>query len=57
MRIEMNEIGVLTIRPDTPTEAYALKKWCDESIDKDCSMVKLDKLVVYFKLELEGENG
>ena len=55
MKINMSEYGVLTIRPDTPIEAYALKKWCDDSIDKDSSLVKLDKLVIYFKLE--GENG
>jgi len=32
MRAELNEHGVLTVMPETPTEAYALRKWGEESM-------------------------
>mgnify|MGYP001580513756 CR=1 FL=1 len=49
MRVDMDEIGVLTIRPDTPTEAYALKKWCDECINGN--VVKTDKLIIFSEID------
>jgi len=27
MKAELNESGVLTVTPETPTEAYAMKQW------------------------------
>lgn len=32
MRAELNEHGVLTVMPETPTEAYALRRWGEQSV-------------------------
>lgn len=32
MRAELNELGVLTVAPETPTEAYALRRWSAENM-------------------------
>lgn len=29
MKADLNENGVMTLRPETPTEAYALKHWTE----------------------------
>jgi len=31
MKAELDEHGVLTVKPETPTESYALKKWAQEA--------------------------
>lgn len=31
MKAELDESGVLSVMPETPTEAYALRRWVDES--------------------------
>jgi hypothetical protein len=30
MKAELNATGTLTITPETPTEAYALRRWSEE---------------------------
>lgn len=29
MRVEIDETGLMTIRPESPLEAYALRQWMD----------------------------
>ena len=31
MKAELNENGVLTVTPETPTEAYAINHWVNEA--------------------------
>ena len=31
MKAEMSEGGVITIRPESPVEAYALRQWSDKA--------------------------
>jgi len=31
MKAEINENGVMRVTPETPTEAYALRRWADEA--------------------------
>lgn len=31
MKAEMNDRGVITLHPETPVEAYALKQWAREN--------------------------
>lgn len=33
MKAEINAVGTLTITPETPTEAYALRRWNQEGPD------------------------
>lgn len=43
MRAEMSENGVITIRPESSVEAYALRKWNDSAFIKvDDQMRMLD---------------
>jgi len=43
MKAEMSEDGVITIRPESSVEAYALRKWSDSAFIKvDDQMRMLD---------------
>ena len=48
MKINMMEHGVLEIRPETPIEVYALRKWCNENIHD--STIDASKMVIYLQL-------
>jgi hypothetical protein len=43
MQAELDENGILTISPTTPTEAYAIKKWAEEA------MKVLDDTRIYWR--------
>lgn len=39
MKVSIDETGMMTIESETPLEAYALKKWCEENVDEPMKRV------------------
>ena len=53
MKVNINEEGILTVKPETPLEAYALRKWGEESINQsDDGIWITDKLIVCGTVEV-----
>ena len=48
MKTEMSEDGVITIRPESSVEAYALRQWVNDypAHDAECSLTQPSYLVV-----------
>ena len=50
MKTEMSEDGVITIRPESPVEAYALRRWNDrynwQSPDDSAKMIGYQSLLL-----------
>lgn len=47
MRVEITSQGALRIEAETPTERYALRKWCEENIDED-ETIKRGHWCIYY---------
>jgi len=53
MKAEINESGMLTIKAETPLEAYALQKWTDYNLPKiDCENICIS--INYREIENES---
>ena len=61
MIAEMDEYGVITIRPETGAEAYALKAWSDKAAigqslpqyAEHC-VIRSSMLIIHHKVEEQG---
>jgi len=47
MKVEINEQGLLTIKAETPTERYALRKWCEENVNLSGTKIDRNWLIYY----------
>ncbi len=54
MITDIDQDGIMTIKPETPLEAYALKKWCADALT-DEGTTSTAKLLINTALEQGGK--
>ena len=55
MKTEIDQKGIMTIKPETGVEAYALRRWCEENCLHD-GVITIEKMLISATVEQGASN-